>query len=75
MIDLVDIWTQEGRVAIKALHIDNKCPVKELLDDLEQKDENKVYALFGRFGRINGKITNIQKVRKLHFTCEWMLGI
>ena len=69
MIDLVNIL-EDNNTVIKAVRLDKRCPVRELLDDLEQKDANKVYALFKLFCQKNGKITNKEKVRKLkNFTC------
>ena len=69
-MSFIRIWEEEN-IVIDAVQINKSCPAKDFLDDkLQDNEEKRLYALFALFSRQNGRITNIRKLRKLHFSCE-----
>ncbi len=69
-IEFINIWKEEGnQKTIKAVKFDNNCPAYDFLGTLTEKERRKVDALFCLFFQ-KREIINIQKVRKLSFTCK-----
>jgi len=56
---------KRGKVfEIRAMTNENRCPVREFIDNLEKKDQQKVMALLVRLAD-HGMLGNEQKFRKL----------
>ena len=55
---------------IDAIQINRNCTVSDFLEELPDKEHSRVYALFALLDQKKGAITNKQKLRKLHFSCD-----
>ena len=67
-LEFIVIWKGDN-IIIRAVQVNNNCAVQKFLNKLVKIDKQKLTTLFCLFDIKKGKITNHQKLRKLHFTC------
>ncbi len=68
-VSFINIWEGQNKI-IKAAQLGTRCPAKDFIDKLEEKEQKKLYVLFDKFDMQNGRVCNTQKLRKLHTSCE-----
>ena len=69
-MDLYPIVWEGNNLRIQAFGTENRCHIKEELNNLPEKERKKLDALWYSFNQSRGAMANLRKVKKLEIPCD-----